>query len=180
MAESIWGPIFQIGKLRLKSNLIIEGAFIQFNSQRLFTYINSRFFNSAMQYKYAAYAVYTKPTYRLFGLIKNKETILVKLSDVDPVSGEIKDYLGIDTYCSYQGIFVIHPDDKYLIMKHAKRIDVLNNNDISLLRSEYYKIKHLLGINANSFQICGPMFDNYYRDFCDFCRGVIITDMSPK
>lgn len=183
MAESIWSPVFQLGKLRLGSNLTIDGALVQYNSQRLFKSIIDVFCrNKMMQNKYQCYAVYTKPAYHLFGLIKGREVLLVKLQDVDHASGEIKDYLNIDTYCSYQTILAVRSSDVELIEKYTKRITIRKENFPN--QTEYYKIKQLLGTNKNCFQACGPIVDSreydYYRDFCDFCRGIIITDTKPK
>ena len=180
MTESIWGPIFQTGKLKLRGNLSIDGVIVQYSSQRLFESIIDAFYkNTTMRDKYYCYAVYTKPVCCLFGLIKSKEVFLVKLSDVNYVSREVRDYLNIETYYSYQTLFVTHASNVDLLKKHTKRI--IAKNEHPPFQTEYYKIKHLFGPSTNSFQACGSIYDSrdyyYYRDFCDFCRGIIITDM---
>ena len=183
MAEYFWGPIFQFGKLRLGSNLTIDGVFVQYNSQRLFRSIIDVFCkNKMMQNKYHCYAIYTKPAYHLFGLIKRREVLLVKLQDIDHALGEVKDYLNIDTYCSYQTILTVRSSDIELIEKYTKRIAIHKEN--FPYQTEYYKIRQPFGTNKNCLQACGPIFDSreydYYRDFCDFCRGIIITDTRAK
>lgn len=180
MAESIWGPIFQSGKLKLRGNLSIDGVIVQYSSQRLFeSIIDVIYKNKTMRDKYYCYAIYTKPAYRLFGLIKSREVIFVKISDIDCALKEVKDYLNIETYCSYQTLFVTHASNVDLLKKHTKRIAAKNENPP--FQTEYYKIKHLFGPSTNSFRACGSIYDSrdyyYYRDFCDFCRGIIITDM---
>lgn len=179
MTESIWGPIFQTGKLKLRGNLSIDGVIVQYSSQRLFkSIIDVLNKNTAMRDKYYCYAVYMRPTYHLFGLIESRDVIFVKLSDVDHVLGKVKDYLDTDTDCLCQ-TFVTRANNVNLIKKHAKRVIV--HKEKSSYQTEYYKIKHLFGPSTNSLQACGSIYDSrdycYYRDFCDFCRGIIITDM---